>query len=330
MKRAITALAGIILLFALIGCEQPAATTTYTVTFDSQGGSAVAAQTIESGKTATEPTAPTKSGFIFKGWYKEAACTNAWTFASDAVSADVTLYAKWVDSNIAAVAGTWTGLLKSTTYVSHHINLPLSVKLGEDGKVSISWDYAGDIETHSSTYTASSSGVSFAITTDFDSPTTDGAKAAGTMTIVSTLSSDGQIASGTYNLDYVSATEPDEEGTIKVAKTSSGLVGKWMGRWMNTAKTAEDYIEVEFKSDGTFSASGVDQSDVPFTFTGDWSASGTALSATRISSALIGSYTYSNGYFPATIDGNYLKSGTYSMLQGSTTYTGVWSLGKDL
>jgi uncharacterized repeat protein (TIGR02543 family) len=285
---------------------------------------------VTAGKLATEPTAPTMSGYTLKGWYKEAACTNAWIFASDTVSADVTLYAKWVDSNLVAATGTWTGLLKSTTYVAHHINLPLSVKLGEDGKVSISWDYAGDVETHSSTYAATSTGVSFAITTDFESPTVDGTMTAGTMTVSSTLSSDGQTASGSYKIDYVSASEPDEEGTIKISKASSGLVGKWQGRWMSTAKTAEDWIEVEFKSDGTFSASGVDQSDTEFDFTGDWSASGAALSATRISSVLIGSDYYTDGYFPATIDGNYIQSGSYSMKNGSTTYTGVWSLGKDL
>ena len=41
---------------------------TYTVTFDSNGGSAVTAQTIEAGQKATKPTDPTKSGYDFKGW----------------------------------------------------------------------------------------------------------------------------------------------------------------------------------------------------------------------------------------------------------------------
>jgi len=43
----------------------------------------------------TEPTAPTKTGYTFGGWYKESGCTNAWDFGSDTVTADVTLYAKW-------------------------------------------------------------------------------------------------------------------------------------------------------------------------------------------------------------------------------------------
>jgi uncharacterized repeat protein (TIGR02543 family) len=68
---------------------------TYTVTFDSQGGSAVASQTVEHGGKVTEPTAPTKEGYTFGGWYKESGCTNAWNFATDTVTANVTLFAKW-------------------------------------------------------------------------------------------------------------------------------------------------------------------------------------------------------------------------------------------
>jgi uncharacterized repeat protein (TIGR02543 family) len=41
------------------------------------------------------PTAPTKSGYTFEGWYKEATLTNAWDFETDTVTEDITLYAKW-------------------------------------------------------------------------------------------------------------------------------------------------------------------------------------------------------------------------------------------
>ena len=33
---------------------------------------------------------PTKTGYTFKGWYKEAECTNAWVFDTDTVTADTT------------------------------------------------------------------------------------------------------------------------------------------------------------------------------------------------------------------------------------------------
>ena len=48
--------------------QQQVQPTVYTVTFDSNGGSAVAAQNIEAGQKATKPADPTKSGYDFKGW----------------------------------------------------------------------------------------------------------------------------------------------------------------------------------------------------------------------------------------------------------------------
>ena len=72
----------------------------YTVTFNANGhGTAPAALTgVTSGSTISAPTAPTESGYTFGGWYKEAGCTTAWDFASDTVTANTTLYAKWTAS----------------------------------------------------------------------------------------------------------------------------------------------------------------------------------------------------------------------------------------
>ena len=72
---------------------------TYTVTFDSQGGSAVSSTTVSSGTLATAPANPTRSGYTFAGWYKEAACTTPWSFATDAVTGNVTLFAKWTQNS---------------------------------------------------------------------------------------------------------------------------------------------------------------------------------------------------------------------------------------
>jgi uncharacterized repeat protein (TIGR02543 family) len=70
----------------------------HAVTFDSQGGSAVAAVNAIPGTTITAPAAPARTGYTFAGWYKEAACVNAWDFAADTVTANITLYAKWSES----------------------------------------------------------------------------------------------------------------------------------------------------------------------------------------------------------------------------------------
>ncbi|MDR1134950.1 MAG: InlB B-repeat-containing protein [Clostridiales Family XIII bacterium] len=74
----------------------PPTPTTYTVSFDSQGGTIVSAITgVTEGAKISEPSAPTKTGNTFAGWYKETALTNQWNFAVDVVNADITLFAKW-------------------------------------------------------------------------------------------------------------------------------------------------------------------------------------------------------------------------------------------
>ena len=70
------------------------AVTTYTVTFDSAGGSAVTAQTIEAGQKATKPADPTKANYAFAGWYSDSGLTQAFDFNTP-ISTDITLYAKW-------------------------------------------------------------------------------------------------------------------------------------------------------------------------------------------------------------------------------------------
>lgn len=68
---------------------------TYTVTFNSKGGSTAAAQTVEKGAKVTEPSAPTLEGYTFAGWYTDEACTTPWNFEADVVNGNMELYAKW-------------------------------------------------------------------------------------------------------------------------------------------------------------------------------------------------------------------------------------------
>lgn len=64
---------------------------TYTVTFDSTGGSAVDAQPVAYGEKAKKPAAPQKTGYAFGGWYLG---EEAYDFAA-AVTENMTLTAKW-------------------------------------------------------------------------------------------------------------------------------------------------------------------------------------------------------------------------------------------
>jgi uncharacterized repeat protein (TIGR02543 family) len=79
--------------------EEAAANAKVTVTFNSNGGSAVESQEITKGGTVSEPTAPTKDEdddytYAFAGWYSDAELENAFNF-STAINEATTLYAKW-------------------------------------------------------------------------------------------------------------------------------------------------------------------------------------------------------------------------------------------
>lgn len=78
---------------------------TVTVRFNSQGGSYVASQTLSEGSLVSRPSAPVRSGFVFAGWYREAACTTIWNFDSDTPENDLTLYAKWTDGAASGLSG---------------------------------------------------------------------------------------------------------------------------------------------------------------------------------------------------------------------------------
>ena len=75
--------------------DDTAAKDVCTITFDSQGGSTVSSVTVTRGEKARKPGNPVRSGYTFGGWYKERGCTTAWNFDADAVTGNITLYAKW-------------------------------------------------------------------------------------------------------------------------------------------------------------------------------------------------------------------------------------------
>lgn len=65
------------------------------VQFDSQGGSELDDIIVDNNTLITAPIQPTRLGYKFAGWYKEAEGINPWDFSTDKVTSSIALYAKW-------------------------------------------------------------------------------------------------------------------------------------------------------------------------------------------------------------------------------------------
>ena len=81
-------------------------TVSFTVSFDTNGGTDIAPQSVEFGKTATKPTDPTKDGYVFAGWYTDSGLTAIFSFG-EPVAKSITLYAKWIDASVPTVTVTF-------------------------------------------------------------------------------------------------------------------------------------------------------------------------------------------------------------------------------
>jgi len=75
-------------------------TTSYTVKFNSNGGTTVNSMDVKSGDKINKPANPTKNGYNFDAWYKESSLQNIWNFTSDVVNSNITLYAKWTAGSV--------------------------------------------------------------------------------------------------------------------------------------------------------------------------------------------------------------------------------------
>ena len=68
----------------------------YTVKFETNGGSKVSSKTVTRNTAVSEPTAPTKDGYTFDGWYSDKELKTAYDFSAK-VTKSFTLYAKWTE-----------------------------------------------------------------------------------------------------------------------------------------------------------------------------------------------------------------------------------------
>ena len=79
--------------------EPEAPATYYTVTFNTQGGSAMASVEVEEGAVIGDVTLPTKQCAELVGFAKDANGKETWDLNSDTVTGNITLYAIWEDAH---------------------------------------------------------------------------------------------------------------------------------------------------------------------------------------------------------------------------------------
>ena len=99
------------------GSSGGSASTTYTLTFETNGGSAISKVTKNKGTTIDlAQYAPTKSGATFEGWYADKGLTKKIT--SVKLDANTTVYAKWTE---APVSGLPFGDVKSADWFYNEV-----------------------------------------------------------------------------------------------------------------------------------------------------------------------------------------------------------------
>ena len=86
----------------------------FTVNYVSNGGTAVAAESVDDNSQATQPAPPSKTGQVFDGWYTDSALSTRYDFLTP-VTDNITLYAKWVTGPSYTVSGSIVGLTAGNT-----------------------------------------------------------------------------------------------------------------------------------------------------------------------------------------------------------------------
>ena len=134
LKRILLPILILSLALLLIGCGDK--TVYKTVKFDPNGGSSVQNVVVEEGSTVSKPTDPTYEGYTFLGWYLG---ETLWDFETGAVTADITLKAKWerITYTVSFNSDGGTAVDSQTIGMGDHASTPKEPS--KDGCVFLGW-----------------------------------------------------------------------------------------------------------------------------------------------------------------------------------------------
>ncbi len=117
---------------------------TYTVTFNTNGGSSIKNVDVIYGETVAKPVNPTKEGYTFAGWYQDEALTQEYNFDTPIV-ANITLYAKWNESCIVIFNTDGGSLIDSVTVSKGDVVTRPQFDPTKEGYTFVGW-YLGNQE----------------------------------------------------------------------------------------------------------------------------------------------------------------------------------------
>ena len=224
-----------------------AAIPTYTVTFDSNEGSAVEPQTVEKDAKATKPADPTRTNYTFNGWYSNAELTAEYDFNTP-VTGSITLYAKWT-YNAPVYVPDYSGTTSTPSTSTPKVETETTVT-PSGTKVETTTETKADGTKVETTTTTTASGE----TTKVETTTETNKEGTKVETTVTTDSKGETSTTVTATLDNGSAvTNNDKAVEVEVTKVEEKVVTQ-----VEEAVKADDNIEVVGTADNAVSVSATD------------------------------------------------------------------------
>ena len=167
-RRAISIVTTFTALFAFAGCKKKTTVTqkpttnrttektptttkeadkkTYTVTFETNGGSSISSIPVSEGAMVSKPNNPTKEGFDFKGWFTDQNLTSEFNFAT-AINSDLKLYAKWVEKEITVNFETYGGTVIDPITQKYNTKIDVPINPEKSGFFFLGWFTDSNFET---------------------------------------------------------------------------------------------------------------------------------------------------------------------------------------
>ena len=281
-----------------------------TVTFDTDGGSAVESQTVASGRKAVRPADPVRTGYTFAGWYLDG---EVYDFDTP-VTTDLTLTAHWTANQYTITFDTAGG--SAIAPITQDYGTPITAPADptREGYTFAGWDKAipATMPAENMTITAQWRVNRYTITYDLDRGTADDNPTGYTVeTETFTLKNPtrpGYIFSGWSGTGLTG----EDNLTVTIPKGSTGN-RSYTAHWRYNGGYRYYTIKATAGAGGSISPNGNvsvrEGSDRTFTITPD---KGYAVSNVKIDGKSIGavrSYTFENVRHAHTIEVSFMKAG---------------------